>query len=251
MNILITGSKGFIGRNLVKLLKKDYPTEVIMEFDKENTLDELASFCEKADVVFHLAAVVRPKMAIEYNNNVDLTSTLLDFIKKNKRKCSIMFSSSIQAELDNPYGQTKRIEEKKIIDFGNRNNVKTYVFRFPNLFGTMSRPNYTSVISTFCYNTIKGEPLIVNNPAAIIKFAFIEKVLSRVVKTVFSYDSLEANTIISFNNCYQVGLGELAYYMETLKREVSPSINRNDDFYNDLRIVYDWYTKNINSSDYC
>lgn len=249
MNILITGSKGFIGRNLVKLLKKDNPTDVIMEFDKENTLDELAGFCEKADVVFHLAAVVRPNTAEEYINNVDLTSTLLDFIKKNNRKCSIMFSSSIQADLDNPYGQSKRIEEQTIINYGKKNGINTYIFRFPNLFGPMSRPNYTSVVATFCYNTIKGLPITVNNPSLQMKFAYVLDVVDQVTKIVLSNKKTDANRIITIDRYYTVGLGEIAYYMECLKINKKSAILRNDDFYQKLKSVYEWYENNYSIFD--
>lgn len=242
MKILVTGSKGFIGRNLIKVLKK-YNYEII-EYDIENTMGELKEYCKDCDAVFHLAAVLRPENISGFDNNIDLTSCLLKFLDENEKNCSIMFSSSIQADLDNPYGECKRIEEKKIIEYGN-NNRNTYIFRFPNLFGTMSRPNYTSVISTFCYNTVKGLPIVVNDPSTQIKFAFVEDVMEYVSDVVLSNLQDKVNKINMIEKYYLVGLGELSYYMETIKLNIEPKIRRNDDFYDKLKYTYNWYKDNI------
>lgn len=241
MNVLITGSKGFIGRNLVEILKDDHQICSIMEFDKENTLEELYDFVSKADAVFHFAAVVRPATVDGYNENISITSRLLEYLKKIGNKCPVMFASSIQAELDNPYGKSKRDEEQIIINYGIDNNVNTYVFRFPNLFGKMCRPNYTSVVATFCYSTIKGLPITVNNPATRIRFAYIEDVLKNVCRIVFAQTNENANKINNVNDFYSVGLGELVYYMGTLITNKTPLINRYDDFYDKLKETYCWY----------
>ena len=245
MRILITGSKGFIGRNLVKLLMGNPFVEEVYEFDKDSTFEDLKYYCANADAIFHLAAVLRPEKECGYNENVDLTSRLIELLKSFNNKSPVMFASSIQATLDNPYGRTKRIEENKFLKYGRENGANTYVFRFPNLFGTMSLPNYTSVIATFCYNTIKELPLIVNNPSSQMKFAFIEKVLSRVIDVVIGNKHETANVIIDDIEFYPVGLGELTYYMETLKLETEPAIKRNDGFYYDLKKTFQWYKENI------
>lgn len=247
MRVLVTGSRGFIGRNLIRLLELDKSIEEIMAYDRNNSFDDLATFCLRADAVFHLAAVLRPQNLSGFDDNIDLTSRLIRYLEDAGNKCPVMFASSIQADLDNPYGKCKRLEEAKLIDYGNKSGVNVFVFRFPNLFGIMSRPNYTSVIATFCYNTIKGLPITVNNPAAQMKFAFIETVLEYVTSVVFNNQSNLANQITTFKNYYPVGLGELAYYMETLKRGVQPEINRNDRFYEDLKYTYMWYLENGNT----
>ncbi len=243
MKVLITGSNGFIGRNLQKILKKHREVDEVMLYDRDSTFIELQEFCKRADCVFHLAAVLRPENLKEFDVNVDLTSRLLQNLKEEGNKCPVMFASSIQADLDNPYGECKRIEESKFIKYGKENNVNSYIFRFPNLFGTMSRPNYTSVVSTFCFNTVHGTPIIVNNPSVQIKFAFIETVLEDAIKIVFGNKPEASNQIIRIDKYYQVGLGELAYYMETLKRDIEPKIFREDDFYKKLRITYKWFEK--------
>ena len=210
MKILVTGNKGFIGQNLTKLLRSYADIEEILEYDKGNSFDELETFCFEADAVFHLAAVLRPETLSGFADNVDLTTRLLNNLKKAGNKCPVMFASSIQADLDNPYGRCKRIEEGKIIGYGQESGANTYVFRFPNLFGGMSRPNYTSVVATFCYNTVKGFPITVNNPAAQMKFAFVEDVLAEVISTVLENRQERANQTTRIEKYYPVGLGELA-----------------------------------------
>lgn len=212
-----------------------------MEYNRNSSYEELERFCTRADAVFHLAAVLRPETLNGFNDNINLTSHMICCLEKCENKCPIMFASSIQADLNNPYGNCKRVEEKKFIEYGKRNSINTYIFRFPNLFGIMSKPNYTSVIATFCYNTIKELPVIVNDPAVQIKFAFIEDILKRVINVVFTNKNGQANQIITIDKYYCVGLGELAYYMQTLKLDSKPKIIRDDDFYEKLKYVYEWY----------
>ncbi len=249
MKVLVTGSKGFVGKNLIKQLKTIPGVEEILEYDKENSFEDLKESCRQANAVFHLAGVLRPQNEAGFETNVDLTTRILDYLQAFDNRCPIMFSSSIQAELDNPYGRYKRVEEGKIIDASKGRGTNAYIFRFPNLFGTMSRPNYTSVVATFCYNTVKGLPITVNNPAAQMKFAFVEPVMRSVIQTVLGNNPEQANQIITFDNYYTVGLGELAYYMETLKREQESRIRRDDDFYQKLQETYLWYTKNYTLYD--
>lgn len=244
MNVLVTGSKGFIGKNLVQILKQSSYVTTVLEYDRENTFDELKNYCELCDSVFHLAAVLRPEDLSGFEDNIDLTSRLLQYLKNANNKCPVMFASSIQADLDNPYGRCKRIEESRIIEYGKENNINAFVFRFPNLFGTMCRPNYTSVVATFCYNAVIGIPITVNNPAAQMRFAFIDTVLESILDTVIGNKSELANKINVLEHYYPVGLGELVYYMETLKLEIEPKIYRDDDFYEKLQYTYKWFEMN-------
>lgn len=244
MKVLVTGSNGFIGKNLINILTKDNSVDEIITYDRDNTFDELEYFCTQADAVFHLAAVLRPESLSGFDDNIDLTSRLIGYLKILNNKCPVMFASSIQAVLGNPYSECKRVEESKFIEYGKNNKVNTYIFRFPNLFGTMSKPNYTSVVATFCYNTVKGLPITVNNPAAQLKFAYIESILEYVTEIVLSNNATLSNNVIEIDKYYTVGLGELAYYMETLKNSKEPEIKRNDDFYNNLKKTYEWYQNN-------
>lgn len=243
MNILITGYRGFIGRNLIDIFNKLDQDINYLLYDKNNSEDELKKMCGECDMVFHLAAVVRPDHPSDYCLNTNVTGKLLFFLKEQMNNSPIIFASSIQADLDNPYAECKRTEEKLIFDYGYQNKIKTYVFRFPNLFGKYSKANYTSVISTFCYNTLHKFPIMVNDPSAIINFAYIHDVLDTVLNIVFFDKTNYGCKAIPIKDCYPVGLGELAYYMQTLKNGTAPDIHRNDSFYEKLKLTYEWFSE--------
>lgn len=240
MNILITGYKGFIGRNLIEIFNNGNSDNNLLLFDKDNSEKELMIMCGKCDVVFHLAAIVRPDDPIDYNINMSLTSKLLKGLVGMNNVCPIMFASSVQVALENPYAKCKKVEEQMILDYGRQNKVDTYVFRFPNLFGKYSRPNYTSVISTFCYNISHDLPIIINNPSIYINFAYVQDVLKEVIGIVLGGNN-EKNGIIDINKYSTVSLGELAYYMGTLKSGMRPMIRRKDLFYRNLKSTYIWF----------
>lgn len=244
MKVLVTGNNGFVGKNLIKILSADKRIDEILVYNRKNYLEELRMKCTRADAVFHLAACLRPTKIKEFEDNINLTEQLISCLKESNNKCPVMFSSSVQAELNNPYGNCKRQEELKLISYGKSNNANVYIFRFPNLFGEMSKPNYTSVVATFCYNTVKNLPIVVNDPSVIVNFAFVENVLNKVVNVVLNNEPILDNKILKFDNCYQVGLGELAYYMQILKRGECPKIRRSDDFYFELKRTYEWYCEN-------
>ena len=241
MKVLITGSNGFIGSNLKKILTSRENAIKLFEFNRCSRLDELKEYCTEVDVIYHFAAVLRPRTPSGYEDNIILTSELLRLLKESGNKCPIMFSSSIQAVLNNPYAESKRKEEKMIINYGLENKVNTFVFRLPNLFGRLSKPNYTSVIATFCYNTINNFPIIINEPGRKIEFAEIQEALSEIIEIVESNEDKMANRIISTKKCYSVSLGELAYYMGTLKNTEGPQLNRKDNFYAKLYETYLYY----------
>jgi len=166
MRILITGSNGFVGKNLTEnllnikmgknVLRQNIHISEIYRFDVHNTEKELEEFCQKADFVFHLAGVNRPKKQEDFiYGNVDITSTLLSLLEKYNNKAPIMLSSSIQASLagryeNSEYGKSKRMGEKLVFDYAKRTGVKVCVYRFPNIFGKWCRPNYNSAVATFC-----------------------------------------------------------------------------------------------------
>src|SRR5690625_2153641 len=162
MNILVTGSKGFVGKNLTAELKsRDYQ---VLEFTEESEHSLLEEYAKACDFVFHLAGVNRPKDESEFmKGNYDLTSELLELLKKHKNKASILLTSSIQAERDNPYGKSKKAAENVLFDYSRETGAKTYVYRLPNLFGKWSRPNYNTVVATFCHNIARDLEIQVNN----------------------------------------------------------------------------------------
>ena len=160
MKILVTGAEGFVGRNLVETLKtirdgkdrtRGLDTDIeIYEYDINTEPSLLDAYTKDFDFVFHLAGVNRPKDEKEFmEGNFGFTSILLDLLKKHNNKAPIMISSSTQAALDNPYGKSKKAGEELIFRYGTDNDVRVYVYRFPNIFGKWCSPNYNSAVATF------------------------------------------------------------------------------------------------------
>ena len=168
MKVLVTGAKGFIGKNLVTALKnilekkdktRNFEIEEIFEFDIDTDIKLLDEFTSKCDFVFHLAGVNRPKEEKEFiEGNFGFTNVLLESLKKNKNLCPLMISSSTQAALDNPYGISKKMGEDLIFNYGKEVGAKVLVYRFPNVFGMGCRPNYNSFVTTMCYNIANNLP---------------------------------------------------------------------------------------------
>ena len=196
MNILVTGAKGFVGRNLVENLKnirdekdktKNFIVNEIYEYDIDSTIEELDIFCSKADFVFNLAGVNRPKDNSEFMaGNFGFASTLLETLKKHNNKAPVMISSSIQATLigrygESDYGKSKLAGEKLFFEYGNENNVKVLVYRFPNLFGKWCRPNYNSAIATFCNNIANDLPIQVNDPSTELELLYIDDLVDEMM----------------------------------------------------------------------
>ena len=176
MKVLITGAKGFLGKNLISNLKLNKEIE-IYEYDIENTLEDLNRFTKDCEFVFHLAGVNRPKDNEEYmKGNFGFTSVLLEYLKKNNNSSPVMISSSIQAVLENDYGKSKKAGEDLIIEYGVNNNVDVYIYRFPNLFGKWCRPNYNSAVATFCNNIANDLPITVNDENIELTLAYVDDV---------------------------------------------------------------------------
>ena len=201
MNVLVTGSEGFVGRNLVENLKnikngknKTRPNLVIdniFEFDKDDTLEELDKYCSKADFVFNLAGVNRPKNEKEFEKgNFGFAKALLDYLKKHENRCPVMLSSSIQATLSgrfgtSEYGLSKKMGEELFFEYQKETGAKVLVYRFPNLAGKWIRPNYNSAIATFCHNIANDLPITVNDPSVEMHILFIDDLIEEM------YDALE------------------------------------------------------------
>ena len=213
MKILITGAQGFIGKNLVAQLKniqegkQKHPTLgqdiVIYEYDKGSDESLLDEYCQQANFVFHLAGVNRPKEESEFmEGNFGFTSTLLDTLKKHNNYCPIMLSSSIQAELDNPYGRSKLAGENAIRRHfeepsGKIQVEEAFIYRFPNVFGKWCRPNYNSAVATFCHNIAHDLPVQINDPAVEMTLVYIDDVVHELINCLTG----KANRV---NDYYQV-----------------------------------------------
>ncbi|MFI3263454.1 MAG: NAD-dependent epimerase/dehydratase family protein, partial [Rikenellaceae bacterium] len=192
MNILITGAKGFIGRNLVAQLHNIQAGKVnnckidsdlkVYEYDIDSDPAELDVYCKNADFVFNLAGVNRPKEQSEFMTvNYGFASTLLDILKTHNNYCPVMISSSTQAELDNPYGESKRAGEQLLFDYSTETGAKVLVYRFPNVFGKWCRPNYNSAVATFCNNIASGLEIKVNDPTVTMNLIYIDDLVNEMI----------------------------------------------------------------------
>ena len=177
MKILVTGSKGFVGKNLIAELKNE-GYEEIFEYDIDTDKELLEEYTKDCEFVFHLAGVNRPKEEKEFmEGNYDFTSEILEQLKKHKNKSPILITSSIQAERDNPYGRSKKAGEELLFNYSRETGNKVYMYRLPNLFGKWSRPNYNTVVATFCNNIARDEEIKINNPDAELTLCYIDDVL--------------------------------------------------------------------------
>lgn len=196
MKILVTGAKGFVGRNLCAQLKnirdgkaRNYPVTVdeVFEYDIDSTPEQLDRYCAEADFVFNLAGVNRPKDQKEFmEGNFGFASTLLDTLKKHGNTCPVMLSSSIQATLigrygTSDYGKSKLAGEELFFDYGRDTGAKVLVYRFPNLFGKWCRPNYNSAVATFCNNIANGLPIQVNDRNTELELLYIDDLVAEMV----------------------------------------------------------------------
>ncbi len=164
MKILVTGSNGFVGKNLVcELHNRGYDDLYLYDIDTDPEL--LSTFTKDCEFVFHLAGVNRPKEQIEFmEGNFGFTSTLLDSLKSHQNTAPVLISSSIQAELDNPYGRSKKAGEDLLFSYAKETGSIVYVYRLPNVFGKWCKPNYNSAVATFCHNIARDLPITVNDP---------------------------------------------------------------------------------------
>ena len=176
--VLITGAGGFVGKNLVATLRAAGYTDLLL-FEKDDTPATLAEYCRRAAFVVHLAGINRPQSAQEfYTGNAGLTDTLLEALEAAGNKAPVLVTSSIQAALDNDYGKSKHLAEQAIFAHGERSGAPVYVFRMEGVFGKWCRPNYNSVVATFCHNIARGLPIEVRDPSYALPLVYIDDVVS-------------------------------------------------------------------------
>ncbi|MFE8701754.1 capsular polysaccharide biosynthesis protein CapF [Cytobacillus sp. FJAT-54145] len=209
MKILVTGAKGFVGKNLIAELKNKGNNE-IFEITRESDPSLLEKYTKECDFVFHLAGVNRPKDEDEFmKGNLGLTSQLLELLKKHKNKAPVLLTSSIQAEKDNPYGRSKKAGEDLLFDYYRETDVKVYVYRLPNLFGKWSKPNYNTVVATFCHNMARGLDIQINNPDAELNLCYIDDVLEEFSRALEGKPTMQGDFCV-VSETHNIKLGELA-----------------------------------------
>lgn len=219
MRILVTGARGFVGRNLCAELGNiregkdrsfgDLKIDEIFEFDVDSDPGLLEEYCQRADFVFNLAGVNRPKEQSEFmEGNFGFAEVLLDTLKKYKNSSPVMISSSTQAELDNPYGQSKRAGEELMFRYSRETGAKVLVYRFPNLFGKWCRPNYNSAVATFCHNIANDLPIAVSNRDNSLTLVYIDDLINEMVGALKGQEHREGSYCY-VPEVYNVTLGEI------------------------------------------
>lgn len=183
MKILVTGAKGFVGKNLCITLKQLGHT--VYEYDVDNVFSDLELFCKDCDFVFNLAGVNRPENEEDFmKGNFDFGRKILSYLKNNNNKCPVMLSSSTQATLDNSYGKSKKAGENLFFQYSKEMGVKVLIYRFPNLFGKWCRPNYNSAVATFCNNIAKGLDITVSDRNIKLNLVYIDDLVDEMLRAL-------------------------------------------------------------------
>ncbi|MGU8502529.1 polysaccharide biosynthesis C-terminal domain-containing protein [Clostridium perfringens] len=216
MKVLVTGAKGFIGKNLVSTLEREDKYKIIC-IDRENSKEELEKGVLNSDFIVHLAGINRPKNEEEFfEGNTGLTEEIIEILKKNNKNTSILITSSIQADLDNAYGQSKKGAEEALIKYMADTKGNVFIFRLPNVFGKWCRPNYNSAIATFCHNIARGEEVWISDPTKEMTLVYIDDVV-RNIKNVIDN---EVNYIPGYQNVdieHKATLGEIVDLINSFK----------------------------------
>lgn len=238
--VLVTGSSGFIGKNLIEGLRRHRDIE-IKTFDIEDTLADLSEHLKDVDIVFHLAGVNRSEKVEEFETgNALLTKHIVTILEGYKKHVPIVLSSSIQALLDNPYGISKRQAEDVLVEYSRNHDADVYIYRFPNVFGKWCRPNYNSVVATFCYNIMHGLDIFISDENKEIELVYIDDVVDEFLR-LRSRTNADKNTCYyTINRTFKITLGELAekiyQFRDMRKTLVVPDLS--DDFMKCLHATY-------------
>ena len=246
MKILVTGSQGFVGRNLVSQLRNiqegkarcygDLTVSAVYEYDIDSTPEELEVYCRDCDFVFNLAGVNRPQSQEEFmRGNFGFASTLLNTLKIHHNNCPVMISSSIQATLagrfgTSEYGKSKKAGEELMFEYGKETGAKVLVYRFPNLFGKWCRPNYNSAVATFCHNIANDLPIMVNDPMVELELLYIDDLVEEMIAALkgkehrCEFDGVETVLTEWGRYCavpitHKVKLGEIVRLLEEFKSQ--------------------------------
>lgn len=213
MKILVTGSNGFVGKNLISELHNRGYHE-IYEVNRDTTDSQLERYCKEVTMVFHLAGVNRSINTKEFEEgNVSFTKKILSILNENNNKCPVIFTSSTQATLDNMYGHSKKKAEEEILLHSIRNKSVVQIYRVPNVFGKWSKPNYNSVIATFCHNIARDIPVTIHDNSAKIKLIYIDDLINIFIENMNKI----TEQIIEIDNYYEKTVKEIADLLKRFK----------------------------------
>ena len=239
MKILVTGAKGFVGKNLVAELRNRGYCD-IFEFDVDSEAGVIEAYTAECDFVFHLAGVNRPLSESEFMvGNFGFTSVLLDALKKHNNKAPMLISSSIQAVLDNPYGISKKAGEDLLFAYSKETGAKVLVYRFHNVFGKWCRPNYNSAVATFCHNIAHDLPITVNDRSVVIELVYIDDVVEELIRALNGHE-YSVGEFCLVPAVHTITLGEIADLIYSFKnsRENRFVPNMSDSFTRKLYSTY-------------
>lgn len=216
MKILITGAKGFVGKNLIAELRNQGFND-LMEYDVDTDSTLLEEYARVCEFVFHLAGVNRPENPADFmTGNFGFTSQLLDALKKHQNKAPILITSSIQAAQDNPYGQSKKAGEDLLFEYSKETGSPVFVYRLPNVFGKWCRPNYNSAVATFCNNIANDLLIQVNDPNAIMNLVYIDDVIRSFIDKLKN-GSVEKSRFESVLPVHTIELGQIVGLLQQFK----------------------------------
>lgn len=239
MKILVTGAKGFVGKNLIAELRNRGYVD-ILECDIDTSPATLEEYTKRCEFVYHLAGVNRPKEAKEYMaGNFGFTSELLELLKKHNNAAPLLITSSIQATLDNPYGQSKKAGEELMFAYEQETGAKALVYRLPNVFGKWCRPNYNSAVATFCHNIANGLPIQVNDPSVIMNLVYIDDVVSEFIAALAGKE-YRKDGFCYVETVYSIELGDIVGLLSDFKmsRETKSIPNMSEAFTKKLYSTY-------------
>jgi len=248
MKILVTGSKGFVGRNLVaELQNRGYTT--IYEFHRDSDPSLLDQYTKDCEFVFHLAGVNRPKDEKAFmEGNFGFTAQLLDSLRKHHNKSPILMTSSIQAVKQNPYGVSKKATEDLLFSYSKETGAKVLIYRLPNLFGKWSRPNYNSVVATFCHNIARDMPIQIHDPNARITLCYIDDVIAEFINGLQGKEKKDGE-FCTVPTTHTITVGELAEKITAFKRNretlIMPSLENDFD-----RALYATYLSYLDENNF-
>ena len=215
MKVLITGSNGFIAKNFIEHLKRDKNIKLYL-FSKKDSLNILEAYLKEVDFIFHLAGVNRPQSVDEfYEGNSDLTKNIVNILLKAGKTTPILLSSSTQSTLDNDYGKSKLEAENILLEYSKKSRADIYIYQLPNVFGKWSKPNYNSVISTWCHNIVNDLEIQVNNKDALLSLVYIDDVIESFLEQLKNRSD---NRYVEINTIYKKTLGEISELLYQFKK---------------------------------